>query len=329
MAETTADRLTRLLALITYLREHPGVPVAEVAAHFGVTPAQVLADVNLLWVSGTPGYLPDDLIDFAADELDRDVLTLTNPRGMDRPLRLSPSEALALLVALRSLAALTARDGEGPGVDDEVLASATAKLAEAAGAAADAARAVDVHVGGSDGRRALAPVQRALAERRRLHLRYVSAADVVTEREVDPLELLWDGSHWFLRAWCHRVQDVRHFRVDRVLAAEVLSTPAEHEPASVGADVEPDLAEAALVATMVVASRARWVAERYPVESVEDLADGTVRIRLRVADPAWLTNLVLGLGEDVIALSPPGLAAAITQRARAALSAYDDLSSTS
>src|SRR5690625_7523293 len=85
---STAERLTRLLALIAYLGENPGVPVADVAAHFAVTPAQVIADVNHLWVTGTPGYLPDDLIDFAADELDRQVLTRTDPRGMHRPLRL-------------------------------------------------------------------------------------------------------------------------------------------------------------------------------------------------------------------------------------------------
>lgn len=321
MAETTADRLTRLLALITYLGEHPGVPVVDVAEHFGVSPAQVLADVNLLWVSGTPGYLPDDLLDFAADELDRDVLTLTNPRGMDRPLRLGASEALALLVALRSLAGLAReRDGSGTTIDHEVLASVTAKLTEAAGAAAEAVRAVDLHVAGAEP--ALAPAREALAAGRRLHLRYVSAADVVTERDVDPLELLWDGSRWFLRAWCHRVADVRHFRLDRVLGAEVLPAPAEHAPAAQDSAAEPDLADVDLVATLVVASRARWVAERYPVDAVEDLPDGSVRVTLRVADPAWLLNLVLGLGDDVGALEPPELATAVAERARAALAAY-------
>ncbi|WP_418606025.1 hypothetical protein [Georgenia sp. SUBG003] len=58
MAETTAERLTRLLALVAYLGEHRGAPVADVAARFGTTEAQVLADVNLLWVTGTPRVLP-------------------------------------------------------------------------------------------------------------------------------------------------------------------------------------------------------------------------------------------------------------------------------
>ena len=321
MAETTGERLTRLLALIAYLGDNPGVPVADVAAHFRVSPQQIVADVNLLWVTGTPGYLPDDLIDFAADEYDRQVLTLTNPRGMDRPLRLAAHEALALLVALKPLEALSAEGG----IDDDVLRSASAKLTAAAGEAARAAEAVDVHV--SDATAALAPARRAMAEGRGLHLRYVSAADVVTERDVDPLELVWDGSQWYLRAWCHRVDGLRHFRLDRVLAAEVLGTPAAHQPESTGRTTEPDLAEDDLLAELELAPRARWLAERVPVVDQEDLPDGGLRVRLRVADPAWLTNVVLGLGPEVRAVAPPELAAAVAARAADALAAYDALSS--
>ncbi len=319
MAETTGERLTRLLALIAFLGENPGVPVADVAAHFAVSPEQVIADVNLLWVTGTPGYLPDDLIDFAADEYDRQVLTLTNPRGMDRPLRLGAHEALALLVALRPLEALS-RQG---GIDDDVLRSTQDKLTAAAGEAARAAQAVDVHV--SDASAALAPARRAMEERRQLHLRYVSAADVVTERDVDPLELVWDGSQWYLRAWCHRVDGLRHFRLDRVLATEVLATPAVHAPEATGRPTEPDLAEDDLLAELELAPRARWLAERVPVVDHVDLPDGGMQVRLRVADPAWLTNVILGLGPDVRAVAPPELAAAVAGRAADALAAYEEL----
>ncbi|UNX53196.1 WYL domain-containing protein [Georgenia sp. TF02-10] len=318
MPEPTADRLTRLLALVAYLRDHPGVPVPDVARHFGVSEAQVLADVNLLWVSGTPGYLPDDLLDFSADALDHGVLTLTQARGMDRPLRLSPSEAMSLLVALRSLAALA--DGD-PALDADALRSATAKLQDAAGQAATQATAVHVDAPAA-APAALPTLRHALAEGRQVHLRYVSAADVVTERDVDPVELRADGERWTLRAWCHRAQDARTFRVDRVLAAQVLPTPAAAHPEV--ADAEPDWAEGQPV-TLRLASRARWVAEHTPVESVTDLPDGSLEVRLRVADPAWVTNLVLSLGEAVLAVRPAGLARAAAARARQALAAYDHL----
>ena len=38
---------------------------------------------------------------------------------------------------------------------------------------------------------------------------------------------------------------------------------------------------------------ARWVAEYYPVESVQELAEGGLRVRLYAADPRWVSRLAL------------------------------------
>ena len=40
----------------------------------------------------------------------------------------------------------------------------------------------------------------------------------------------------------------------------------------------------------------RWVAERYPVETAEELADGRLRVSLVVSERAWLERLLLRLG---------------------------------
>src|SRR5699024_4904024 len=131
------------------------------------------------------------------------------------------------------------------------------------------------------------------------------------------------------RDWCHRVEGVRHFPLDRVLRAVVLDVPAEHAPQVTGAAGEPELEEDDLLAELELAPRARRVAERVSVVDQEGLRDGGIRVRLRVADRAWLTNTVLGLGADVRRLGPPELAAAVAERAAAALAAYEDLSSSS
>ncbi|ACQ80313.1 conserved hypothetical protein [Beutenbergia cavernae DSM 12333] len=321
MAETATDRLTRLLALITYVEDNPGVPVAQVADHFGVSEAQVLSDVDTLWVSGTPGYLPDDLIDFAVDSYEQNLLTLTESRGMDRPLRLGPTEAVALLVALRALARVPGFAG------DDVVASALEKLTSAAGEAASAADAIDVRLGTPNGyagvQDTLRVLRGALVDGRRVHLRYVSASDAVSERDVDPLQIVSDGDRWFLRAWCHRAGDVRHFRLDRVLAADVLDEPVAAHP-EVGEEhgVEPSPSPTDTTVVLELTARSRWVGERFGGD-VTDLGDGWIRVSLRVADPAWLAGLVLGLGEDVRRVSPPDVARSIAGRARAALEAYE------
>ena len=99
MAERADDRLLRLLGIVAYLDGAGPVSVADLAARFGTTPAQIQKDVDALWVSGTPGYWPDDLIDFDAASIDRGVVHLTEARGMTRPLRLGTREAVALVAA--------------------------------------------------------------------------------------------------------------------------------------------------------------------------------------------------------------------------------------
>src|SRR5205814_1575265 len=76
----------------------PGIRVAEAAADLGVTERQLREDLELLWMCGLPGYGPGDLIDMA---FDGDRVTVTYDAGIDRPLRLTPDEALALVVAPR------------------------------------------------------------------------------------------------------------------------------------------------------------------------------------------------------------------------------------
>lgn len=317
MSDTAPDRLTRMLALVTYLHDHPGIDIDRVAEHFGATRAQILDDVNTLWVSGTPGYLHDDLIDFAGSDLEHGVLTLLDSRDMDRPLRLSSGEATALLVALHSMKAAIGDQ------EQDLIDSTISALHQAAGTAAKAAEAVQLAPAAGVAQR-VAQIRDALAGRRRLRISYVSASDTTSVRDVDPLQVLSDGQRWFLLGWCYRAQDQRQFRIDRILQLEVLQqVAADHSDLTRRAGTEPDVSDAAPV-RLELASRARWVAEQLPDAQVHELADGWFALTVGVVDEAWLANLVFALGPDVRALQPPELAHALSQRAAATLAAYRD-----
>ncbi|WP_418608164.1 helix-turn-helix transcriptional regulator [Georgenia sp. SUBG003] len=262
-------------------------------------------------------------MDFSADALDHGELTLTEARGMDRPLRLSSSEAIALLLALRSLREVAEAH---PGLEREpgALDSAIEKLSAATGRAAEQAASVQVELRADAPSGTLQALREAIAGGRRLHLRYVSAADVVTERDVDPVEVRSDGVTWSLRAWCHRAQGSRTFRLDRILAVDVLDAAADAHPDLVARDERPWEGDGRLV-TLELTSPARWVAEHTPVEEVTDLPDGNLRVTLRAGDPAWVSNLLLSLGDAVLAVSPPDLARDVAVRARRALEEYGRL----
>jgi proteasome accessory factor C len=64
------------------------------------------------------------------------------------------------------------------------------------------------------------------------------------------------------------------------------------------------------------------VTEYYPVEDVEEERDGSLVVRLRIGDPALVTQLLLRLGASAELLDPADLADEVRAVAAAALAHY-------
>ncbi len=313
-------QVPRMLAMVPYLRERAEVPVDQVARDFGVSRAQVVKDLGVLWFCGLPEAVTGEMIDVDMDALDREgVVRIDNAEFLPRPLRLTVAEALSLIVALRTLRDATSSR------DRDAVERALAKLESAAGDGAAAAANVSVLMEPADAAVTDA-VTSALDSGRQLHIAYlVASRDEQTERTVDPLRLITEGGHSYLEAWCHRVDDVRLFRLDRVVAASVLEVAAEDHTGVPRRDMSAGVYQPApgdLLAVLDVFPAANWVTELMPVETSTDLPDGSQRIAVRVGDPAWLRRLVLRAGGDVRVVEPARLAREVTSRASSALAAY-------
>jgi proteasome accessory factor C len=317
MSSSGNPHLTRMLALVPYLLSRPGARLADVAQTFGVSEKRLRDDLDLLFMCGLPGHLPDDLIEVS---LEGDRIHVWNADTIARPLRLTQDEALSLLVGLRTLAGIRGLE------DRDVLDRTIVKLERAAGEAAASAStsvAVDVEAEGE----VLATARRALAEGRLVHLRYyVPGRDEATERDVDPMRVIVVEGRPYLEGWCRMALDVRLFRLDRVLGIEVLD-----EPAAVPAHARPRPLDTGLfrpsiddvVVTLELTPAGRWVRDYYPYESVEELPDGRLLLRLRTPDPRWIRRLALRLGDTGRVLDPPELVEDVRSAAAEALAAYE------
>jgi len=318
MSESATERLSRLLAMVPWLLSHQGAPLADVAAEFGIDQRQLVKDLELLFVCGLPGHMPDDLIEA---DWESGKVYLANADAIARPLRLGIDEALALIVGLRALA-----DVPGLGDRDAVLRALT-KLEEAAGTAAAVADSVHVDLDRTPDRDVVGACEDAVRRHRRLHLQYlVPHRDETTERDVDPMRVLHVDGRWYLEGWCHRAEAVRLFRLDRVVQARVLDHDGTPPPSARSRDLDAGVFAPGpddLLVTLDLMPRSRWVVDYYPVESVEERPDGGLRVRLRTADTAWLRQLVLRLGGGGRVVDPPELADAVTALAREALDAYE------
>jgi predicted DNA-binding transcriptional regulator YafY len=319
-------RLSRLLAMVPWLLNRQGVPLAEAARHFDITEQQLVKDLELLFVCGMPGHMPDDLIEA---EWDSGEVYLDNAEAIARPLRLAPDEAIALIAGLRTLAEL-------PGLEDRrAVDSALVKLSDAAQDAVPVASrlTIDLSAPAAGSAAAAAAVEEtlrlareALRLRRRLRLRYiVPARDETTERDVDLMRVTSVDARWYLEAWCHRAEGVRLFRVDRVAGAQILDLDGTPPSEAVSRPSDEQLFTPSpddLLVTLEVEPRGRWVAEYYPVENTEELPAGRLRVTMKVANPRWLPRMILRLGGAGRIVAPPELADEAVRLAEQALGNY-------
>ncbi|MDH3296245.1 MAG: hypothetical protein OER95_18150, partial [Acidimicrobiia bacterium] len=75
---TAADRLRRVLAVVPWIVANPGHAVSEVAARFGLSENDLLADLGVVFMVGLPPYSPDALIDVQIDDKGRVTIMLAD-----------------------------------------------------------------------------------------------------------------------------------------------------------------------------------------------------------------------------------------------------------
>ena len=107
-SEAATTRLSRLLTMVPWLMNRQGIDIEEAARTLGVSRAQIEADLELLFVCGTPGHMPDDLIEA---EWEQGRVYIRNADAIAKPLRFTRDEALALTIGLRTLL-------DAPGLQD-------------------------------------------------------------------------------------------------------------------------------------------------------------------------------------------------------------------
>lgn len=298
MAESSSARLTRLLLLVPWLRAHNGVAKADAARHFGLSVAQLEADLSLITCTG-PGLYGGELVDIAFED---ETITVYDSQGLDQPVQLSADEVAALLLGLQALQQV-------PGADAAAAASAADKLVRAGHSAGEAVVSLP-HSAIAD------TIADALAAGRDLEIGYAHPLrDDAAERQITPLRLVTEEGQEYLHAWCRTVDAVRTFRLDRITTCRAAG-PSAPVPSD-------DVADTRATATVELPARAAHLLESVPATVV--VAGDPLRATVRYADPAWLVQWALASGGDIQVLEPDVMPM-VVEHAERALKAYAALS---
>ncbi|MGE0441428.1 MAG: helix-turn-helix transcriptional regulator [Gemmatimonadales bacterium] len=248
----TADaQLARIVQLTAELSRaarqgEPEARLGDLAARHGVPAPQIAGDIRTLTLLGET-----DDADWLASLLvwqQEDRVSIESRGPFQRPLLLSPEERLAVQAAL-------ALDPDG--------APLAARFAELWAAKPGAAVPVPAAL---EPQGFVSLFRAAVADRRRLAIEYASERNPAGERrEIEPHQLASFRGRDYAVCWCPATADWRHFRLDRVVRAELLGG----EPFVARADFRPverfeDLfrpRETEAVTVRFSARVARWVKE--------------------------------------------------------------------
>jgi proteasome accessory factor C len=307
-SERTVARLSRLLAMIPWVVANPGRPPEEVQQRFGYTSqAELVKDLETLFLCGLPGYGPEQLMDMYIDD---DEVSIEMAEYFAAPLRLTAAEALVLLAAGSAVLS------SGLGSSD-ALERAVSKLRSVIAPP----EIFDVGLDASPGVTAL--LEEAVRERRVVRIVHASmASHATTERDIEPWSVFTTLGNWYVVAHCRRAVGRRVFRVDRIREAEMLDEtfepPADPPDESVSYRPGPEDS----TARISLEPQASWVVDYYPVDVVERGDDGTIVIDFAAQDPMVTARLLLRLGTGATLLSGDEVARSLDALRASVLARY-------
>ena len=300
------ERFARLVTLASVLiqagRAGERLDAAEVCERLQISPQELREDVAVLNVVNFGGgayVLYAEVLPNGEIEVDPEPYSDT----FDRPARLLPIEARALVAAIDFLGERLSHD----------LVSSRKKLEQALGDIAKEGLLVsnarsDDEIAGKVGE--------AIEARRLLELEYYAEnEDAFTTRVVEPYALMNGLEGWYVATFDPNKDDMRHFRLDRIKRVEVLGQGYEPrldlDPV---ADVEGwprtgEVGGSRIAHVWISPEHARWIAEERTV--LAELDDGAVIVEWAFKGERYLVKEILKEAGDAAVLEPADVREAV------------------
>ena len=291
-------RAERLLSLILTMADGKLHSAAELSRASGVSLRSIYRDMEVLSGMGIP------------------VESVT---GRDGGFRVLPGFALerSVLDEGELAAVQAALGGIGRATGDRAAKGAGSKLAALLATSPERRRSwIRIELGGGERDKArIETLRLAIEERRLVLISYRDAEGTVTERQVEPVAVVYLWQSWYLWAWCRLREGFRLFRLSRIESARSLMTRFEPRPEPSEDAWRSEWESASLTAVVLaIEPGAAGRADDWFGPS-EATGNGGRLLRLSLPENEWLIGFLLSFGEGLRVLEPESLARSVSGRA--------------
>lgn len=279
-------QINRLFEIVYILLDKRKITAGELAKHFEVSVRTIYRDIEVLSGAGIPVYMNKGkgggvslLSEFV---MDKTVITETEKEEI--------------------LSSLKAVDAVRPGDESSVLR----KLGSLFGDSKTDWIEVDFGAwsGGEREEFLFNNIKKAILGQNVIRFYYAGVKGQETERDVEPLKLLFKGEAWYLYGYCRKRNDYRYFKLKRIRSLKLTEENflREYQEKVLKKDMSKHQGEMVWLKLKIEKEAAYRVYDEFEV--YEQLADGSFVAEIEFPGNEWLLYYILSFGRYIEVMEP-------------------------
>lgn len=301
--------INRLLGMIYILMKQKTVTATELAERFEVSVRTIYRDLDTLSAAGIPVY---------AKRGKNGGICLTEQFVLDKMLITEgeQQEILSGLISLRE----TRAEGE-----ENILQ----KLGEFFKTDPVDWLAIDLSDWSGSRKEFYEDIKNAILARRLVRFDYYGKNGQMSQRTVEPVQLLFKEYTWYLKAYCRERNAWRIFKLFRMKRLDVLDeifVPREDcvqgrrdDPADQKQSVDPFTR----IDIWIDKKEAYRIYDRFEEDEIELLPDGNFMVHMHASVDDWVYGVILGFGPSAEVIAPDEIRQEVRKRIQKMAEKYD------
>lgn len=308
-----ANRINRVLSIMSIVSQNQGITVDDLARKVGMKPRNLMKELDFISLVGKPPFKPDDYVDIYVDNKQ---VFIEFDQKLNRPLRFTKPEAIAILLSLELL---------DPEVDVDSVRSLKEKMENAIKESVDQYTPLKEMVLLDNPTKLVSEyfttVREAIASNQKLKIEYFSLNKNQTRpRIIRPFLLNKNLGNWYLTGFCELRKDLRTFRFERIQSVEKTGKsfeyPNDFDAGKYGREQSPEKFSGQYEVEIYFDSYlAPWIREGWPSQ-VREAEDGGVILTTSCDSFEFSSRLVLGSSPHAKPLSPEKFVKKVQEEAR-------------
>lgn len=304
-------KLERLISIIYKLLNHEVLSASMLAEEFDVSPRTIYRDIDVISAAGIP------VISYQGNKGGYGIM---DGYKMDRSL-LGSYDVDSLITVLKSLATV---------FEDERAQGTIERLQTIGEKHQNQNLSVDFESYRTEPE-ALRQLRSGITERKVVRFDYINAENERTTRDVEPLQLHYKYSNWYINGFCRKRQDYREFRLSRMLRLSLTQETFQPHDEMPKEDFTSDNVWRNKVSDVVIKVRKEALAEaldQFHQVDKQFQDDGSMTMRIPVYEPLkarWLWSILLGFSSGAEVVEPLALRVILKEKLQNTIKLYEEV----